>query len=112
VKKRKTEGAASGADLSSPVSGATPEKQYRSHWFFHLVMAMGGIFMAMLLTNWGQNNGGDQLSNSDVSIESMWIKIVSSWLTYLLFLWTILAPFFFPDRDFSDSHNAFRKGSK
>jgi len=108
----KVEGAAAGAELPAPVPGAVPEKQFRSHWFFHMVMAMGAIFMAMLLTNWGQSDGGDQQSNTDVSIESMWVKIVSSWCTFLLFLWTLAAPIFFPDREFTDGQNSFRKGSK
>jgi len=64
--------------------------------------------MAMLLTNWGQPTGGDQESNNDISVESMWIKIITVWLTDILFLWTVLAPRIFPNRDFVDNHNSFR----
>jgi len=94
---------------ASSVSADGEEKP--SYAFFHMVMAMGSVFMAMLLTNWGHSNGGGQSSNADVSVESMWIKIVSSWLTYILFFWTIFAPMLFPDRDFSDKHNTFRTQS-
>lgn len=26
-------------------------------WFFHLIMALGGLYMGMLLTNWGNTQG-------------------------------------------------------
>ena len=32
---------------------------------------------------------------------SMWVKIASQWLVYILFYWIMLAPVCFPDRDFS-----------
>jgi hypothetical protein len=32
---------------------------------------------------------------------SVWVKIVSSWLCVGIYMWTIIAPMMFPDRDFS-----------
>lgn len=37
------------------------------------------------------------LTNSSVAV---WIKITSSWMGLLLFIWTLIAPVLFPDRDF------------
>ena len=31
---------------------------------------------------------------------SLWIKVVSSWLCYFIYAWTLAAPAMFPDRDF------------
>jgi len=112
-----SDGAATGTGTPAPAASASVStsteaetgQKFRNNWFFHLIMALGAIFMSMLLTNWGQAEGGDKETNSQVSTESMWIKIISVWITYLLFLWTILAPCIFPDRDFSDNNNSFRK---
>lgn len=37
------------------------------------------------------------LTNSDAAV---WIKVTSSWMGLLLFIWTLIAPVLFPDRDF------------
>lgn len=42
-----------------------------------------------------------------VGEQSMWIRIASQWMTFLLFFWTMCAPLCFPNRDFSDNHNQF-----
>lgn len=91
---------------------------------FHVVMAVASMYVAMLITNWGsQTASSDQAY--DLGEESMWIKIVSQWVTFLLYAWyvlllfatsavfrvvmshficnshrTLTAPYLFPDRDF------------
>jgi hypothetical protein len=32
---------------------------------------------------------------------SVWVKIVSAWITSLLYAWTVAAPFVMEDRDFT-----------
>jgi hypothetical protein len=32
---------------------------------------------------------------------SLWVKIVSSWICVILYIWTCVAPALFPDRDFA-----------
>jgi len=80
----------------------------QKNYFFHFVMAMGCMYMAMVLTNWGKSSGSDSNTNTGISVESMWIKISSQWLAYLLYLWSLCAPVCFPDRDFSTGSNRFR----
>jgi len=80
----------------------------QKNYFFHFVMAMGCMYMAMILTNWGKSTGQDSNTNTGISTESMWIKISSQWLAYLLYLWSLMAPICFPDRDFSSNSNRFR----
>ncbi|XP_050358276.1 probable serine incorporator isoform X2 [Nymphalis io] len=65
--------------------------------FFHVVFALASLYIMMTLTNW--YNPSSQLSKENVA--SMWIKITSSWLCVGLYVWTLVAPAVFPDRDFS-----------
>jgi len=80
----------------------------QKNYFFHFVMAMGCMYMAMILTNWGVSRGDNSNENTGISTESMWIKISSQWLAYLLYFWSLIAPICFPDRDFSSGSNRFR----
>ncbi|EQC37958.1 hypothetical protein SDRG_04975 [Saprolegnia diclina VS20] len=64
-------------------------------WQFHLVMVFGGLYMAMVLTQWGSSHGQEQ------GAVNMWVQIVSQWMVLLLYVWTLVAPRLFPDRDFS-----------
>jgi hypothetical protein len=32
---------------------------------------------------------------------SVWVKIISSWLCAVIYVWTLVAPIVMPDRDFS-----------
>jgi len=68
------------------------------YWFFHAAMGAGAVYMAMLLTDWGT---GGETKVGGGGYTSMWVKIVSQWCSFALYTWTLLAPRFFPDRDFS-----------
>jgi serine incorporator 1 len=69
---------------------------------FHLVMTFASVYLAMLVTNWGfEPNSSTVAKDTAFASESKWIKIVSQWLAFLLFIYTLLAPKIFPDRDFS-----------
>jgi hypothetical protein len=37
----------------------------------------------------------------DSSVVSVWLKIVSSWITICLYVWTIIAPIVLPNRDWN-----------
>ncbi|KAI8429967.1 hypothetical protein MSG28_000427 [Choristoneura fumiferana] len=65
--------------------------------FFHVVFALATLYSMMTLTNW--YNPSSQLSKENIA--SMWIKITSSWLCIGIYIWTMIAPAIFPDRDFS-----------
>jgi len=107
-KEAKAADAAEGGPRSATADEIADLKKRGSHSFFHFVMAMGGVYMSMVLTNWGSNTYGGNSSGATVSWESMWIKITSQWVTFAFYLWTMLAPICFPDRDFSNGHNMFR----
>ncbi|KAL0850093.1 hypothetical protein ABMA28_011981 [Loxostege sticticalis] len=65
--------------------------------FFHVVFALATLYIMMTLTNWF--NPSSELSRENAA--SMWVKITSSWLCIGLYVWTLVAPAVFPDRDFS-----------
>jgi len=72
---------------------------------FFLVMSSCAIYLAMLLTAWSSpdeadETGGDVGNAYNLSEESYWIMLSSMWVTELLYLWTLMAPCLFPDREF------------
>lgn len=100
-----------GGDEDSPpgaAGGSTPDSKL---WFFHVVMAAGSLYMAMLLTNWGTGSmdsslspsasGGAVIHSSSTGLAQMWVKIVSQWLAIAIYVWTLIAPRIFPNREFS-----------
>ena len=34
-------------------------------------------------------------------VTAMWMNIVACWICVLLYIWTLVAPILYPDRDFS-----------
>ena len=42
-----------------------------------------------------------QNGNPELSLASMWVRIGSQWLIYLLYGWSLIAPRLCPNRDFS-----------
>ena len=76
-----------------------------SYSFFHGVFALASAYLGMLLTGWGARGDGDagdagDIRDVDSGWASVWVKIVSAWITSLLYAWTVAAPFVMEDRDF------------
>jgi hypothetical protein len=71
--------------------------------FFHLVYALGAMYLAMVLLNWQVGiNEKDGKSVGDMSDwANVWIKVTSQWATYLLYIWTLIAPLVCSCREFS-----------
>ena len=68
--------------------------------FFHITFALASMYVAMLMTGW--STAKDVQANTvDVGWASVWVKICSQWFAGLLYMWTLVAPLVFPDRDFS-----------
>jgi len=67
---------------------------------FHIFMSCAACYMAMILTSWGAvEPDGDPISY-DVSTENVWIKVVTQWVTAMVYIWTLAAPYLLPDREF------------
>ncbi|CAL8247865.1 unnamed protein product [Lota lota] len=70
-----------------------------SYSFFHFHLCLASLYIMMTLTNWYQPDMSIQsMSNS---MPAVWVKMASSWLGLALYLWTLLAPLVFPDREFN-----------
>ncbi|KAM3701811.1 hypothetical protein ACJW31_05G203300 [Castanea mollissima] len=70
-----------------------------SYSFFHLIFSLASMYSAMLLTGWS-TSVGESGKLVDVGWPSVWVRIVTGWATAALFLWSLLAPILFPDREF------------
>lgn len=70
----------------------------KSNSLFHIMFAIGTVYMSMLLTNWGTIAG----QHSEVR---MWVTIASQWVAISLYTWTIIAPRCLPNRDFTSLEN-------
>jgi len=88
----------SGEDRDDEKSGT----RYNYSWF-HVIFVMAAMYVGMLLTDWNVVKAvvtaGD---DSDVFIGrshvAMWIRIVSSWICMLLYIWSLVGPVILPDR--------------
>jgi hypothetical protein len=69
---------------------------------FNIAMMLIAMYWCMVLTDWG-NVVKESASDSSPTAGKvvMWMNIVASWMCSLLYIWTIVAPKVFPDRDFS-----------
>ena len=74
-------------------------------WKLNVVMALICCFVAMILTGWGTiteiKEDENNAANPTVGRVNMAMIGISQWTAILLYLWTLVAPRVFPDRDFS-----------
>ncbi|OVA20071.1 Glycoside hydrolase [Macleaya cordata] len=70
-----------------------------SYMFFHLIFALASMYSGMLLTGWTSSTStGTELI--DVGWTSVWVRICTQWVTAGLYVWSLVAPLLFPDREF------------
>lgn len=80
---------------------ASDPTYFNNSWKLNAILALISCWYSMALTGWGSIEKRGDIANPDVSETSMWMLIVSQWIALLLYLWTLVAPRFFPDREFS-----------
>ncbi|CAF0849838.1 unnamed protein product [Adineta ricciae] len=66
---------------------------------FHFLFVLATLYAMMTLTNWYEPAKNFSTYNNNYA--SLWVKIASSWICVVLYMWTCVAPALFPDRDFS-----------
>ena len=59
------------------------------------------MYIAMLLTSWGNVEGVDKELSVNTSMTSVWVEFITAWVCLVLYGWTLLAPIMFPLREFS-----------
>lgn len=83
-----------------------PEEENIWYTWFHFTFVLASFYMSSVITNWVslEQIAATATSTSFIDINSgyasAWVKITTSWANYVLYLWTLLAPVFFPDRSF------------
>ncbi|KAG5450747.1 Serine incorporator 3 [Clonorchis sinensis] len=65
---------------------------------FHFMLLLATLYVMMMLTNWLKPE--NDLKSLSANIASYWVRMVSSWVCLLLYLWTMVAPIILPDRQF------------
>jgi len=68
---------------------------------FHIMFGLSTLYVMMTLTNWyspGEKQGIESIS---ANLAAVWVKAISSWLCFGIYMWTLVAPVVLPDRDFS-----------
>ena len=84
---------------------AKEDKLFSDSYQINVILLLVACWFAMTLTDWGRISSTDPLvfsaANPSVGTVSMWIIIVSQWLMFFLYIWSLIAPKLFPDRDFS-----------
>lgn len=92
--------------LQSPGGDAEDQKTWDneeegvaySYSFLHFMFALASLYVMMTLTNWYKPES--DLSGWQKSQSAMWVKISSSWVCMLIYLWTMIAPVVLEGRDF------------
>lgn len=70
-----------------------------SYSFFHIIFSLASMYSAMLLTGWSNSVGGSG-NLVDVGWPSVWVRIITGWATAALYIWSLVAPILFPEREF------------
>lgn len=70
---------------------------------FHIIFFLATAWIATLLTQGYEDSKRDgDFATVGRTYWASWVKIVSSWFCYLMYVWTLIAPVVLPDRfDFS-----------
>ncbi|XP_010629762.1 serine incorporator 3 isoform X1 [Fukomys damarensis] len=65
----------------------------------HLMFCLASLYIMMTLTNWYSPDAKFQTVSN--KWPAVWVKISSSWMCLLLYVWTLVAPLVLTNRDFS-----------
>lgn len=70
---------------------------------FHFCFFAASFYMAMVLSSWVEPTLDTATGEVFLADKNgpLWTKVSSSWFVSLLYIWTLIAPVLFPNRDFS-----------
>ncbi|XP_056419570.1 serine incorporator 1-like [Hyla sarda] len=69
-----------------------------SYSFFHFMLFLASLYIMMTLTNWYSPDSSYETMTS--KWPSVWVKISSSWVCIVLYVWTLVAPLVLTNREF------------
>merc|ERR1712070_190919 len=106
-KKKKDDSDDEGNGEDKDLTKEDEDDKDRYHWLFHLIMAFGAVYVAMLLSDWGNGTGMTREENDATAYTAMWVNAIGSWCAYFLFMWIRFAPICCPGRDFNMERENF-----
>lgn len=68
-----------------------------SYSFFHFMLFLASLYIMMTLTNWYRYEPSREMKSQWTAV---WVKISSSWIGIVLYVWTLVAPLVLTNRDF------------
>ena len=68
---------------------------------FHVMFGLATLYVMMTLTNWYSPGASQGIENMSANMAAVWVKAISAWLCFGIYMWTLVAPVVLPDRDFS-----------
>ena len=74
--------------------GGAPSGHLPAYLYFHGIMVLASMYLAMLGTDWTVSGTADGDGRAGGATVSFWVKVASSWLTYAMYMWSLLAPYF------------------
>ncbi|KAK4186880.1 serine incorporator/TMS membrane protein [Podospora australis] len=70
-----------------------------SYPMFHIIFFLATAWVATLLTmDWDDKKSSDNFATVGRTLWASWVKIVSSWVCYAMYTWTLVAPIVLPER--------------
>lgn len=70
-----------------------------SYAMFHVIFFLATAWVATLLTmDWDDKKSSDNFATVGRTLWASWVKIVSSWVCYAMYTWTLVAPIVLPER--------------
>ena len=76
------------------------EDQIFSLSFFHALYALASVYITMIVTHWGQIDEVTVAWATDRGTVARWVNFAASWVTILLYAWTLIAPSVCKNREF------------
>ncbi|XP_075586271.1 serine incorporator TMS1 isoform X3 [Dermatophagoides farinae] len=88
-------------DNEADGSNSAEDQDNYSNWpAFYWILALGTLYLMMTITNWFTPQ--ESYKHFGESSSSLWIKMISSWFSGLIYLWALIAPVLLHEyRDFS-----------
>jgi hypothetical protein len=91
-----------GGDVEAGAVRDNEEDEVAYSWsLFHVMFALATLYVMMTLTNWYSPGEEVTLDSISANMSAVWVKMISSWLCFGLYMWTLVAPLVLQDRDFS-----------
>lgn len=83
------------------------QTQNKMVWLFHAILMCGALYLAMVMTKWGDYTGHTSEENEANQSTALWVNAVGGWVAFALFAWIRVAPSCCPSRDFNDVRAGF-----